>query len=230
MQQFTLHVLSIKCWKRLVQICCTLYKLGTGVYVVGEIHSRFIPFADYYRKFLEPARDITPMRLLEVPGLCTLGQRIDTAVQANGANLPDDVPSHTTGLFSFFDTVPGTNPAERDIRNTFTSVPLCVAFTVGTSDLDPDRYTLLYSGPSSPLLVAGETIELTVGGRTAVFNYNITASGSRGQVCFDGTSAILYRDCEEVQRIPFTVSSSNPINSIGVLGTPLVLENAYIVS
>ena len=197
--------------------------------MVGEIHSRFIPFADYYGKFLEPARDITPMRLLQVPGLCPDAGRTDTAVRTFSADLPDDEVSNTTRLFSFFDTVPGANPAERDIRNTFTSVPLCVAFTVG--DVDPNRDTLLYSQSSSPLLIAGDTIELTVGGETAVFDRNVTAVDfSRAQVCLDGTSALLYLDCREVQRIPFTVSSSRPINSIGVIGTPLTLQNTYSVS
>ena len=201
--------------------------------MVGEIHSRFIPFADYYLEFLVPASGISPpmpTRLLEVPGLCNVpDERTDTGVRTISADLANDEVDNTTRQFSFFDTIPGGNLAERDIRNTFTSVPLCMAFTVGDI-ADPNRDTLLYSQGSSPLLVAGNTIELTVGGDTAVFNRNVTVDFSRAQVCLDGTNAMLYLDCEEVQRIPFTVSSSRPINSIGVIGTPFTLQNSYSVS
>ena len=161
-----------------------------------------------------------------VGGLCT--ERGDDALRAIGIEYPDDVPDNETQLFNLFDTIPGANPAERPLRNGFNTFPLCLAFTVGNVD-DLSRATLMYSGASSPLLIAGDTIELRIGGSSVSFNQNVTSSVlTRAQICLDGSNAILYLDCEQVQSRPFTVTA--PLTTIGVLGVPITLQNLYSVS
>ena len=140
--------------------------------------------------------------------------------------VPPDEIDNITGLFNFFDTVPGASPAVRPILNNFNTFPLCLAFTVGSLD-DSARDTLMYS-VNSPLLVAGRTIELNIGGSRVTFNQNVTGDLSRAQVCLDGSNAVLYLDCGQVQSLPFTVTA--PISSIGVLGEAVTLANSYSVS
>jgi hypothetical protein len=152
--------------------------------------------------------------------------RGDSALRTVNPPVPDDAANNETGLFSFIDTVPGGDLAVRRIVNAFNTFPLCLAFTVGNLD-DANRDTLMYS-LNSPLLVAGDTIELTLGSSQVTFNRNVTSGFTRAQICLDGRNAILYLNCEEVQRFPFTVSSA--ITSIGVLGEAITLNNPYSVS
>lgn len=189
------------------------------------IDSRSIPLADYYNLFLENART-PPQRLLTVGGVCP--PRGDSALRTvNPPIPPDDIDNVTqSGLFNFFDTVPGSSPGDRRIVNNFNTFPLCLGFTVGNLD-DSVRDTLMYSG-SSPLLVAGRTIQLNIGGSQVSFNQNVTGDLSRAQVCLDGSNAVLYLDCGQVQSLPFTVTA--PITSIGVLGEAVTLINSYSVS
>lgn len=186
-------------------------------------HSRSFPLADYYNLFLVSAIS-PPQRLLAVGGVCP--DRGDGALRTVNPPVPPDEVSNITGQFNFFDTVPGANLAERRILNNFNTFPLCLAFTVGDLD-EPARDTLMYTA-TSPLLVAGRTIELTIGSNRVVFNRNITESLSRAQICLDGSNAILYLDCNQVQSFPFTVT--DPITSIGVLGEARTLANSYSVS
>lgn len=157
--------------------------------------------------------------------MCT--DRGDSALRALSDTLVPDTPNNVTGLLDLFDIVPGTS-TERPLRNGFNTFPLCLAFTVGNVD-DSSRATLMYSSASDPLLIAGDTIELRIGGNSVSFNYNVTSTTlTRAQICLDGSNAILYLDCTEVQRYPFTVTA--PLTSIGVLGVPFSLQNPYSVS
>ena len=167
------------------------------------------------------------MPFLSLDGLCpTRGDSALIVTTATPTNT--DQPDNTTGLFELFDSIPGSNPGVRPLRNNINTFPFCLAFTVGNLE-DTARDTLMYAAPNQPLLVAGETIELMIGTQRVTFNRNVSDSITRAQICLNGTYAVLYIDCTEVQRLPFNPPAAG-LQSIGVIAEPFSLANPYSVS
>ena len=107
--------------------------------------------------------------------------------------------------------------SKRPIRNRFNTIPLCLAFSVGNV-----RKTsiLMQADDGTPLLIIGPTIELSIGGSSVSFNaskIDKNAQVQRLQICINGTDAVFYLDCEEIEIKPFTVSNAG-INFLSILG------------
>ena len=88
----------------------------------------------------------------------------------------------------------------------------------------------------APLLTIGPTIELSIGGSSVSFNaseIDINTRVQRLQICMNGTDAMFYLDCKEIESKPFTVSNSG-INFVSILGernvSTLEYKNFFDVS
>ena len=194
-----------------------------------EIHP--FHFADYFTQFIVRARSevVNARRFLSVSGVCEL--RGDSALRYIVENppVPDDQTLAGTQLFHFFDSIPGSQPSERPLFNNFDSFPLCIAFTVG--DIRNESLGTLMYANTQPMLTLGSTIQLSIGGASADFNLDVTAvTPTRTQICLDGSNAFLYVNCQQVQSVPFQLSSSDAVSIIGVIGEITTLNNPYSVS
>ena len=106
--------------------------------------------------------------------------------------------------------------SERPIRNRFNTTPLCLAFSVGNVR---EMSTLMQADDGAPLLTIGPTIELSIRGSSVSFNaskIDKNARVQRLQICMNGTDAVFYLDCEEIETKPFYVSNAG-INFLSVL-------------
>ena len=106
--------------------------------------------------------------------------------------------------------------SERPIRNRFNTTPLCLAFSIGNVR---EMSTLMQADNGTPLLTIGPTIELSIRGSSVSFNarkININAQVQRLQICMNGTDAVFYLDCEEIETKPFNVSNAG-INFLSTL-------------
>ena len=126
------------------------------------------------------------------------------------------------------------NERERPIRNRFNVTPSCVAFSVGNVR---GTSVLMEADEGAPLLTIGPaTIELSIGGSSVSFDaseIDHNTQVQRLQICMNGTNAVFYLDCNEVETKPFTVSNAG-INFLSILGerntTTLEYNNFFDVS
>ncbi len=161
---------------------------------------------------------------LSLPGVCE--PRGDVSLRLiRVVSQPDDGED----LFVDF-----RKESDRPIRNRFNVTPSCVAFSVGNV---LGSSTLMEADNGAPLLTIGDTIELLIpGGASVSFNaseIDIITRVQRLQICMNGTHAVFYLDCKEIETKPFTVSNSG-INFVSILGernsSTLEYENFFNVS
>ena len=107
--------------------------------------------------------------------------------------------------------------SERPIRNRFNTTPLCLAFSVGNVR---ETSVLMEADDGAPLLTIGPAIiELSIGGSSVSFDaseIDKNAQVQRLQICMNGTDAVFYLDCEEIETKPFNVSNAG-INFLSIL-------------
>ena len=189
----------------------------------GEIHPFLL--ADYYSLFIVRARNNT--RLFLADSTVCAGRDDDSLRYVPGPVETPDTPDAQTGLFDLVDNVPGARPDIRPLFNNLNGFPVCLAFTVGEVR-NTSAATLMYAG-GQPMLSTGNTIELSLGGASVTFNYDITTTSlTRAQICLDGSNAVLYVNCTQVQSQPFAPRTT--VTAIGVIGEPFSLNNPYSVS
>lgn len=162
---------------------------------------------------------------LSLPGVCAV--RGDVSLRL--INIKNETENIGELLVDF------RKESKRPIRNRFNAIPLCLAFSVGNV-----RKTsiLMQADDGTPLLIIGPTIELSIGGSSVSFNaskIDKNAQVQRLQICINGTDAVFYLDCEEIEIKPFTVSNAG-INFLSILGelewntTTLDYSNFFDVS
>lgn len=192
----------------------------------GEIHPFLL--ADYFSLFLVRAREDRNIsrEFLARSSVCA-GRDDDALRYAPGTPEPPDSPNALTGLFDLVDTVPGARPDIRPLFNNLNGFPLCLAFTLGEI-MNISATPLMYANGEAMLSI-GNTIELSLGGASVTFNYDIAATlPTRAQICLDGSNAVLYINCTQVQSQPFAPRTT--VVMIGVIAEQPNINNPYLVS
>ena len=122
---------------------------------------------------------------------------------------------------------------QRSIRNRFNKAPFCLAFSVGNVR---GSSVLMQTDGGAPLLTIGPTIDLSIGDSFLSFDaskIDINTRVQRLQICMNGTDAIFYHDCQEMETKPFTLMPSG-INFLSILGerniSTLEYNNVFDVS
>lgn len=206
---------------------CITQNVGKLIYVdlimYVRVNYRLIIFHPDYRSVLITESMSTGNYFyLNLPGVCD--PRGDVSLRLINMREPD-----TKGdLFVNFQ-----EESERPIRNRFNMVPFCLAFSVGNVR---GSSILMQADDGAPLLTIGPTIDLSIGNSLLSFDaseIDINTRVQRLQICMNGTDAIFYLDCEEVETKPFSLMPSG-INFLSILGerniTTLEYKNFFDVS
>ena len=183
---------------------------------------KFIIHADYRSVLIADSMDTGNYFYLNLPGVCD--PRGDVSLRLISMRETDK----NGDLFVDF-----REESNGQIRNRFDMTPFCLAFSVGNVR---GTSVLMQADNGAPLLTIGPTIELSIGGSSVSFDaseIDINTRVQRLQICTNGTDAIFYLDCKEIETKPFTVSNSG-INYVSILGERNVstfeYENFFDVS
>lgn len=88
--------------------------------------------------------------------------------------------------------------------------------------------------PGGSIILDDNSIEITLGGNTATFDglsLNLLSGNPKQlQICVDGSNAFLYENCTSVSTVSFPITSTSQAAIIGLLGTPITLNNSFTVS
>ena len=171
---------------------------------------------------IEPIRQTFPSNAyLDLPGLCE--KRGDHGLKLSNINFTD--ADRNLSVF-FPDNRTGQN-------NQFNQAPYCLAF-ITVSIEGPT--VLMWSDDGEPLLSVGAVIKLAISGTSVSFNSTSTnfTKAQRLQICTNGTHAIYYIDCKEMETKPFVMTSSSGINTLSIIGkrnqTTFLFDEVFNVS
>lgn len=167
---------------------------------------------------IEQSLTSTNYQYENLTGICAV--RGDRAFRLQSSSFPDV----NQDLAHFFDDP----PTDRQFINRFNVLPLCIGFIV----TDVQSESVLIYAANEPMITIGDgSIEFTLGGRSATFT-SLDLVGistvSRVQICIDGSNAVLYEDCTELETVEFSGIGLPSVSFMGVLGEPFVLNDTTL--
>ena len=162
---------------------------------------------------IAPSRDVAGFDYLDLLGVCA-SDRGDSAQKLTTTPVAD----LNSDLSISFPDVRG-----RPITNRFDTQPICFAFIIG----DVASQSALMHTSDGPLITVGNTLDFTLGGNSASFSTDLlNTAAQRVQICLNGTHAVLFINCAEVQALPFSTSGFSAVGLVAVLAEAVTLNNA----